>query len=104
MAVQSLSNHVLECSSTGSIGLLSFDGACRGNPGDSGAGACIQTSAGIFLWHGWHYLGHATSNQAEYHGLIIGLTAALERGYTNLIVNGDSELIIGQMQHELQQF
>jgi ribonuclease HI len=77
---------------------LLFDGACRGNPGDSGAGACLQAPTFALLWHGWRYLGYATNNQAEYEGLIIGLSAALERGYTNLVVNGDSEVIIGQMQ------
>jgi ribonuclease HI len=35
---------------------------------------------------------------AEYTGLIIGLRLALEKGYTKLLVEGDSQLVIFQTQ------
>ena len=38
-----------------------------------------------------------TNNVAEYTGLLTGLYAALELGKLNLIVKGDSDLIIKQM-------
>ena len=41
----------------------------------------------------------ATNNEAEYTGLILGLTEALKRGITTeLLVRGDSQLIVRQMQ------
>lgn len=46
------------------------------------------------------FVGHrATNNEAEYTGLILGLTEALKRGITTeLLVRGDSQLVIRQMQ------
>ena len=38
-----------------------------------------------------------TNNVAEYEGLIRGLTAASEGGITNLVIYGDSKLVIEQM-------
>ena len=38
-----------------------------------------------------------TNNVAEYHGLILGLTNAIELNIKNLIVEGDSQLVINQM-------
>ena len=40
----------------------------------------------------------ATNNVAEYHGLIAGLRACFGRGITNLMVCGDSQLVIRQME------
>jgi ribonuclease HI len=78
---------------------LWFDGASRGNPGEAGAGAFLHDAGGFSLWEGYRYLGfQQTNNQAEYEGLIMGLKAALDGSYTKLVVNGDSQLIIEQMQ------
>lgn len=42
-------------------------------------------------------LGIATNNAAEYHGLILGLRHAIERGYKKIKVKGDSKLICMQV-------
>jgi ribonuclease HI len=76
---------------------LYSDGACRGNPGEGGAGAVITNAAGDILWEGKEYLGHCTNNIAEYKALILGLKGALTEGYKRLDVYMDSELLAKQI-------
>ncbi|NTW76814.1 MAG: reverse transcriptase-like protein, partial [Syntrophaceae bacterium] len=59
---------------------LYSDGACRGNPGEGGAGAVILDAEGNVIWEGKEYLGHCTNNIAEYKALILGLKGALASG------------------------
>ncbi len=76
---------------------LYSDGACRGNPGEGGAGAVITDGAGNVIWEGKEYLGHCTNNIAEYKALILGLRGALAEGYKKLDVYMDSELLARQI-------
>lgn len=76
---------------------LFTDGACRGNPGTGGAGAVITDEADNILWEGREYLGHCTNNIAEYRALILGLKGALARGFRQLDVYLDSELLANQI-------
>ena len=80
--------------------VLYFDGASKGNPGSSGAGAVLysgEKEIGIMSY----FVGkHETNNVAEYNGLIIGLELAIKEGVKKLLVRGDSKLIICQMKGE----
>ena len=77
--------------------LLRFDGCSKGNPGKSGAGAALY-SDNVEIWADYLYVGsNITNNQAEYAGLILGLNKALELNITDLDVEGDSKLVIQQM-------
>jgi|TARA_B110000211_G_C14004863_1_gene520315 ribonuclease HI len=76
--------------------VLRFDGASRGNPGKSGAGAVIYYD-NKEIWSGSKYLGIQTNNYAEYYGMIIGLQEAIKIKIKILYVEGDSMLIINQM-------
>jgi ribonuclease HI len=76
---------------------LVIDGAARGNPGPAGAGAAILDSRGTPLAERSVFLGTATNNEAEYHGLIAGLQLALERGFKRLHIRTDSELMANQV-------
>ena len=79
---------------------LFFDGCSKGNPGKSGAGAVLYKN-GIEIWNKAHYIGETqTNNYAEYMGLLIGLEEAVQQNIKNLIVNGDSLLVIKQMKGE----
>lgn len=83
---------------------LYFDGASRGNPGLSGAGAvlfqCYQDEK-TKIFEVFRFVGDDhTNNQAEYCGLIIGLKECLKRGFRKITVYGDSKLIIKQMNEE----
>jgi ribonuclease HI len=78
--------------------LLMFDGASRGNPGHAGAGAVILDRQRQQIWEGCEYLGAAqTNNEAEYRSLIMGLKAAHNIGIHDLLVHGDSAVVINQM-------
>lgn len=80
-----------------------FDGACRGNPGIGGAGAVIFDSYGNELGNITLLLcpnTPVTNNIAEYNGLVAGLEEAINLKIANLIVRGDSLLIIKQMNNE----
>ncbi|MGV8059535.1 MAG: ribonuclease HI family protein [Smithellaceae bacterium] len=76
---------------------LYSDGACRGNPGEGGAGAVITDAEENVIWEGKEYLGHCTNNIAEYKALILGLKGALACGYKKLDVYMDSELLARQI-------
>ena len=76
---------------------LFFDGCSKGNPGPSGAGVVIYKND-IEIFNESKFIGSKeTNNVAEYNGLIIGLDNALKLDISNLIVKGDSNLVINQM-------
>ena len=87
--------------------LLQFDGASEPNPGPSGSAyvifSPIQTDeqgeqSRSVVQEGFTYIPHATNNEAEYTALILGLTKALELGITEIEVEGDSNLVVNQVQ------
>ena len=76
---------------------LEFDGCSKGNPGRAGAGAVLYEGSRE-IWADAKYVGDKeTNNVAEYTGLIMGLHEARQRNISRLLVRGDSELIIKQM-------
>jgi ribonuclease HI len=77
---------------------LFTDGACRGNPGQGGAGAVLVGRNGEVVGEAKKFLGHCTNNIAEYRALILGLETALERGTTAISICLDSELLVRQVQ------
>jgi ribonuclease HI len=80
--------------------LLRFDGCSKGNPGMAAAGAVLYKND-IEIWATSKFLGYdKTNNYAEYMGLIMGLTKAVELNIQELIVEGDSMLVIKQMNGE----
>jgi len=42
-------------------------------------------------------LGYQTNNAAEYRALILGLKQAINKGFRNISVQGDSNLVINQV-------
>lgn len=85
--------------SPSNVYILRFDGGSRGNPGVAGAGMALYDSQdGSEIWSGCLYLGdHRTNNEAEYMGLITGLRCALSLGIAQVIVQGDSKLVLEQV-------
>ena len=86
--------------SPGKTYILRFDGGSRGNPGTSGAGMVLYDSEdGSELWSGYKYIGDRyTNNEAEYMGLVIGLQCARSLGVKSIVVQGDSQLILRQVE------
>ena len=77
---------------------LFTDGACRGNPGNGGAGAVLAGRDGTVVSTAKRFLGHCTNNIAEYQALLLGLEEALGRGATTISIYLDSELLVRQIQ------
>lgn len=77
--------------------VLAIDGAARGNPGPAGAGAALLDGQGNTLAEVGRFLGKATNNEAEYQALMLGLNLALDRGFSRLSINTDSELLANQL-------
>ncbi|XP_024641756.1 uncharacterized protein Mb2253c-like [Medicago truncatula] len=76
--------------------ILEFDGASIGNPGPAGAGAILYAEDGRPLYRFREGLGYQTNNVAEYRALILGLKQAINKGFKNISVQGDSNLVINQ--------
>jgi len=78
--------------------MLCFDGCSKGNPGKAGAGAVIYKQS-TEIWSSSEFVGEKqTNNYAEYMGLILGLEEAVKQNLPNLMIKGDSLLVIKQMQ------
>jgi len=77
--------------------VLFFDGCSKNNPGPSGAGAVLYHN-GVEIWSKAVFVGHKeTNNVAEYTGMIVGIKRAVEMGIRRLVVKGDSNLVVQQM-------
>lgn len=79
--------------------VIEADGGSRGNPGPAGFGAVVlDGSTGELLAEAWEFLGTATNNFAEYHGLIAGLRAAHDIDpAAHVEARMDSRLVVEQM-------
>ncbi|XP_020886969.1 uncharacterized protein LOC110229976 [Arabidopsis lyrata subsp. lyrata] len=77
---------------------IEFDGASKGNPGKAGAGAVLRASDASVLFYLREGVGIATNNVAEYRALILGLRSALDKGFKDVRVQGDSMLVVMQVQ------
>jgi len=81
--------------------VMRFDGASKGNPGEAGAGAVIYEND-TEIWTTSRYLGKQTNNYAECFAMVLGIEEAYNRGIRNLLVEGDSMLIINQLKGKWQ--
>lgn len=87
--------------------LLQFDGASEPNPGPSGSAYVLFSPPRLYqselirevVQEGYKYIPHATNNEAEYTALILGLEEALKLGIETIRIEGDSNLVIQQVQH-----
>jgi mutator protein MutT len=77
--------------------IIFSDGGSRGNPGPSAAGFVVMNDQENVLHEGGMYLGIATNNIAEYHGVRLGLEKALEMGVRTIDFRIDSLLVVNQM-------
>ncbi len=77
--------------------VLYSDGGSRGNPGPSAAGYVIKDSNDRLAYEGGAYLGITTNNQAEYHGVRLGLEKARELGVKSVECYIDSMLVVNQL-------
>ena len=76
---------------------LQFDGACRGNPGLCGAGYVIYKDNEIMEKHSKFVAVRNTNNFSEYSALLFGIERVIELGIKDINVEGDSQLVINQL-------
>ena len=70
-----------------------FDGSAHPNPGRIGIGALLSGPAGERVEIS-RRAGHGSSGDAEYLALIAVLETAVELGVTELLVYGDSQVVV----------
>lgn len=76
---------------------LHFDGASKINPGQAGAGGIIKDAQGkTIVKYEWG-LGSMTNNKAEAYSLLLGISIARKLGLQNLLILGDSAIIIAAL-------
>lgn len=79
---------------------LYFDGCSKGNPGKGGCGWIFGHDQ-YTLAYGWKLMPRCTNNESEYEGVLEGLKHVTKTFSTvphALIIRGDSELVIRQLQ------
>ena len=86
-----------EKNTTYSDAIIYTDGGSRGNPGPSACGFVVMDASQNILARGGEYLGITTNNQAEYHGVRLGLEKALDMGLKKIEFKLDSMLVVNQM-------
>ena len=78
--------------------LLQFDGGARNNPGICGIGYAIFMFDEIIYKDNAIVSNYNTNNFAEYQALIHGLKKAIELNIQTIHIQGDSKIIIGQVE------
>jgi len=81
--------------------VVNLDGASRGNPGPSSCAAVVRVE-GAPERHFGIYLGVTTNNVAEYSGLILGISEALNAGADEVLIRSDSNLCVQQVKGEFK--
>ena len=76
------------------------DGGARGNPGPAGIGVVLKDESGEVVAEIAEGIGSTTNNVAEYKALIAGLELAHSKGFTEVDVFMDSELVVSQVKGE----
>ena len=77
-----------------------IDGASSGNPGPAGIGAVFLDGKGVPVARLSKYVGETTNNVAEYLALLYALQEAQQRGWRQVSVKTDSELLARQLSGE----
>ena len=77
-----------------------FDGASRGNPGMGGYGVAIFSNDEEIKTYSKFIDKSVTNNEAEYQGCLKCLKYAYKHKLNNVIIKGDSNLVIKQMNGE----
>jgi ribonuclease HI len=78
--------------------VVNVDGGARGNPGPAAIAAVVSTPDGEVIDRHGELIGNATNNVAEYRALLLGIERARDLGATEVLLIGDSELIVRQVQ------
>eukprot|EP00253_Pinus_taeda_P012272 PITA_12272 len=92
-----LQNDKWQCPPEGGL-KLNFDRELRGNLGKAGIGGVLRNQHGEILHIYYKALGESTNNEMEFAALEHGLRIAKSRCLCNIILEGDSSLVISTAQ------
>ena len=73
------------------------DGSSRGNPGPAGVGYYIVGTEGQIMEHGGEFIGFASSREAEYRAMKLGIERAKALGLKTVRFVGDNLMVINQL-------
>ncbi len=73
------------------------DGSSRGNPGPAGIGYYIIGTEGQVMEHGGEFIGFASSREAEYRAMKLGIERAKALGLKTVRFVGDNLMVINQL-------
>jgi ribonuclease HI len=76
---------------------MNFDGASKGNLGPTGFGFVLRDEKGTILHISVGSLGYDLNNAADLWALIKGLTLSHHHGYHQIVVEGDSQIILNML-------
>lgn len=79
------------------IVIAHFDGASERNPGPAGISCVIIDNQGEIIWKRSEAIENATNNEAEYRALIALARQLVKMDAENVIINGDSQLVINRV-------
>jgi len=77
--------------------VLYFSGCSKGNPGPSAIGYVLYRGSTEVFTRGEFISENETNSVAEYSAMLMGLKETLHYGVRNVIVCGDSLIVINQM-------
>lgn len=77
--------------------IIQFDGGAVPNPGARAIGVIIIENGIVIKEISRKLKGIGTNNEAEYSALIEGLKQAIDLGLTDIVVQGDSQLVVNQV-------
>ena len=80
------------------LATIHFDGGGQ-SPGPVTAACIVELSDGSVVQAARHF-DQGTHNTAEWHALILGLRLALDHGERHVAVEGDSKLVVNQVNRE----
>ena len=77
--------------------IINIDGASKGNPGPASIGIVFYKTKDEIIGEVSEFIGDHTNNHAEYTALIKALEISVNKGYLDIEVNSDSELVVKQI-------
>ena len=81
---------------------LNTDGCSKGNPGWSGGGGVLRDSLGRPIVAFSVFFGKRLSLHAEALALLTGLQLCVERGFANVEIQSNSQVLVGILQRRFR--
>ncbi len=79
------------------MNVIQFDGGAVPNPGARAIGVIIIENSIVIKEISRKLKGIGTNNEAEYSAFIEGLKEAINLGWKDIVVQGDSQLVVNQV-------